>query len=72
MSQGSPLRMKIAGLFSGESSMSFALTTTHENIYFQRSIRVIVGHCETLASVSQVAITFHYRHQLGAFERGSW
>jgi hypothetical protein len=52
--------------------MSFALTTTHENIYFQRSIRVIVGHCETLASVSQVAITFHYRHQLGAFERGSW
>src|SRR5262249_22380830 len=31
MSQDSPLRMKIAPLFSGESPMSLALTTTHEN-----------------------------------------
>src|SRR5262249_9869838 len=38
MTQGSPPRMKIAGLFSGESPMSLALTTTHENCYFQRSI----------------------------------
>jgi hypothetical protein len=38
MSRGSPPRMKIAGLFSGESPMSLALTTTHENCYFQRSI----------------------------------
>src|SRR5262245_8877725 len=38
MSQGSPPRIKIAGLFLGESPMSLALTTTHENGYFQRSI----------------------------------
>jgi PncC family amidohydrolase len=30
--------MKIVRLFSGESPMSLALTTTHENCYFQRSI----------------------------------
>jgi hypothetical protein len=30
--------MKIAGLFSAESLMSLALTTTYENSYFQRSI----------------------------------
>jgi len=31
MSQGSPPHMKIALLFSAESLMSVALTTTHEN-----------------------------------------
>src|SRR4029450_8086312 len=42
MSQGSPPRMKIVRLFSGESPMSLALTTTHENCYFQRSIRAFL------------------------------
>ena len=37
MNQGSPPRMKIAELFSVESPMSVALTTTYENGYFQRS-----------------------------------
>ncbi len=41
MSQGSPPRMKIALLFSAESPMSLALTTTHENRYFQRSCHVL-------------------------------
>jgi hypothetical protein len=40
MSQGSPPRMKIAGLFLGESLMRVGLTTTHENDYFQRSCHV--------------------------------
>jgi hypothetical protein len=31
-------------LFSGESPMSLALTTTHENCYFQRSIKPFFGH----------------------------
>jgi len=35
MRQGSPPRMKIAGLFSAESPMSLALTTTHENGIFR-------------------------------------
>ena len=39
MSRGSPPRMKIARLFSAESPMRVDLTTTHENDYFQRSIR---------------------------------
>jgi hypothetical protein len=38
MSQGSPPRMKIVGLFLGESPMSSALTTTHEKTAIFRGI----------------------------------
>jgi hypothetical protein len=38
MSQDSPPRMKIAGLFSAESPMRLAHTTMHDNSSFQRSI----------------------------------
>jgi|SoiMetStandDraft_2_1073263.scaffolds.fasta_scaffold23797_3 hypothetical protein len=48
--------MKIAGRFSGESLMSLALTTTHENFYFQRSIGWFYETAEQLGRVRKFSM----------------
>jgi hypothetical protein len=49
--------MKIAGLFSGESPMSLALTTTHENTAIFRGVAMSLGTPRRMKMTSRCPAT---------------